>query len=120
MPTSLTPAADLIAVVVDFLEADILRDLALSEDKRFNLRVALNLLATAERELCLGPAANAAEGDRLTALVGAEGSIEERNRRLARAIREGVLACGNPQLLDHLHRTLVDALQINNPKWLKS
>jgi hypothetical protein len=78
------------------------------------------LLATAERELRLGPSSNAAEADRLTVLVGAEGSIEEKNRRLTRSIREGIAACDDPQLLDHLQRTIVDALRINNPKWIES
>lgn len=120
MPTSINPAADLLAVVREFLEADIISDPDLADAKRFNVRVAINLQATAERELRLGPSANAAEADRLTALVGAEGSIEEKNRRLARSIREGVVASDDPQLLDHLHRTVVDALRINNPKWLDS
>lgn len=120
MPTSLNPAPDLLAVVREFLERDVLSDSDLADAKRFNIRVAINLLATAERELRLGPSANAAEADRLTALAGADGSIEEKNRRLARSIREGVVAGDDPQLLDHLHRTIVDALRINNPKWLES
>jgi hypothetical protein len=120
MSSSINPAPDLLAVVREFLEAEILSDPGLADAKRFNVRVAINLLATAERELRLGPSANAAEADRLTALVGAEGSIEEKNRRLARSIREGVVACDDRQLLDHLHRTIVDALRINNPKWLDS
>ena len=120
MSTSINPAPDLLAVVREFLEADILSDPDLTDAKRFNIRVAINLLATAERELRLGPSANAAEADRLTMLVGAEGSIEEKNRRLARTIREGVVAGDDPQLLEHLQRTIVDALRINNPKWLES
>lgn len=120
MPTSLTPVPDLIAVVREFLESDILRDPDLGDDKRFNIRVAVNLLAAAERELRLGPAANAAEADGLAVLVGLQGSIEEKNRRLARSIRDGAVASDDPQMLDHLHRTIVDALRINNPKWLDS
>jgi Domain of unknown function (DUF6285) len=116
MPTNLSPAPDLLAIVREFLESDILRDPGLTDEKRFNVRVAVNLLATAEREVRFGPAANAAEEDRLSALVGAEGSLEEKNRRLARAIREGAIA--GDRLLDHLRRTTVDALRINNPKWL--
>jgi hypothetical protein len=118
MPTNLSPAPDLLAIVREFLEADILRDPGLSDEKRFNVRVAVNLLATAERELRLGPTANAAEDKRLSEFVGAEGSLEEKNRRLARAIRQGALAADSPRLLDHLRRTTADALRINNPKWL--
>jgi hypothetical protein len=118
MPTNFSPVPDLLAIVREFLETDILRDPALSDEKRFNLRVAVNLLATAEREVRFGPAANLAEEDRLTAFVGAEGSLEDKTRRLARAIREGALAGDSPRLLDHLRRTTADALRINNPKWL--
>ena len=118
MPTNLAPAPDLLAVIRDFLEREVLRDTALNDDKRFNLRVTVNLLATVERELRLGPAANASEAERLIALAGVEGSIEEKNRRLARTIRDRAVAVDDPQLIDHLHRTIVDALRINNPKWL--
>ena len=117
MPTSLAPAPDLLTVVRELLERDIVRDPDLGDERRFNLRVAINLLATAERELRLGPAANAAEADRLTALVGAEGTVAEKNRRLARAIRDGAIPIDDRQLLDHLFRTIVDSLRINNPKW---
>lgn len=118
MPINLASAPDLLVVVREFLETDIVQDPTISDDKRFNIRVAINMLATVERELRLGPAANAAEEDRLTALVGAEGSLEEKNQRLSRAIREGAVPSDDPQVLDHLYRTLVDALRINNPKWL--
>ncbi len=118
MPISLASAPDLLAVVREFLETDIVQDPTIGDDKRFHIRVAINLLATVERELRLGPAANTAEEDRLTALVGAEGSLEEKNRHLSGAIRDGAVASDDPQLLDHLYRTLVDALRINNPKWL--
>ena len=119
MPTNLAPAPDLLAVVREFLEREVLQDTELSPDKLFNLRVAVNLLATVERELRMGPAANAREEERLTALAGSDGSIEEKSRRLARAIRDGAVSADDPQLLDYLHRTIVDALRINNPKWLE-
>src|SRR5262245_65341096 len=118
MPLNFSSAPDLLAIVRDFLEWDILRGPGLNDEKRFNIRVAVNLLATAERELRLGPAANAAEDKRLSEFVGAEGSLEDKNRRLALAIREGALAGDDPRLLDHMGRTTVEALRINNPKWL--
>jgi hypothetical protein len=120
MPTNFSPAPDLLAIVREFLETDILRDVGLNDEKRFNLRVAVNLLAVAERELRFGSAANAAEEARLSEFVGEQGSLEEKNRRLARAIREGAVAGDSLRLLDHLRRTTVDALRINNPKWLDS
>jgi hypothetical protein len=118
VPASLPSAPELLAVIREFLETDILTDTNLGEDKRFNVRIAVNMLAAVERELHSGPAANTAEADRLSELVGTEGSLEEKNQRLADAIRNRMLASDDPQLLDHLRRTVVDALRINNPKWL--
>jgi hypothetical protein len=118
MPSSLPSAPDLLAVVREFLETDVLSLPDLNDDKRFNIRVAVNLLATVERELRLGPEADAAEAARLAALVNGDGSIEEKNRLLAQAIREGKMEIDDPQLLDHLRRTIADTLRINNPKWL--
>lgn len=118
MPSSLPSAPDLLAVVREFLENDILPASGLGDDKRFNVRIAVNLLATVERELRLGPDADAAEASRLAMLVKEGESITEKNRLLAQAIRTGAMAADDPQLLDHIRRTLVDALRINNPKWL--
>lgn len=118
MPIS--PAPNLVAIVREYLEKDILQDPDLSDEKKFNVRVAVNVLATAERELRLSPAASATAADRLTGLVGPEGSLDEKNRRLAQAIRYRTIAADDPELLDHLRRTIIDALRINNPKWLEN
>ena len=59
MPLSLSPAADMLATIRDYLEREILPELR--EDKWFNAKVAANMLGMIERELRLGPAANAEE-----------------------------------------------------------
>lgn len=116
MPMSLSPAPEMLATIRDYLEKEILP--ALSDDKWFNVKVSVNMLATIERELRLAPAANEAERARLVALLGAPGTLEELNRALAEAIRTGRIAPGDPRLLDHLRQTTADALRINNPQWL--
>ena len=116
MPSSLPTAPEILTVIREFLEVEILP--AVADDKRFNVRVAVNLLASVERELRLGPAADAAEAIRLAGLTGIEGPLAENNRRLAEAIRGGDIAIDDPQLLDHLRSTVEDSLRINNPKWL--
>lgn len=118
MPTSLPPAPDLVAVVREFLENDLLPAAGLDDDKRFNLRVAINLLATVEREIKLGPQADAAEFERLATLIDDGNSVSEKNRLLSQAIRAGAIRIDDPLLLDHLRHTLTDTLRINNPKWL--
>jgi hypothetical protein len=117
MPLSLSPAADMLAAIRDYLEAEILP--TLRDDKRFNLRIACNMLAMIEREQRLGPRLDAEEKARLQALTGEPGTLEALNRRLALMIRDGRIAIDDPQLLDHLRRTTADALRINNPSWLE-
>ena len=117
MPSSLPPAPDLLAAAREFLERDILPGLA--DEKWFNLKVALNLLSMVERELRQGAAADASELARVESLLGPNGALEECNRRLVAAIRDGSLAQDDPALLDHLEKTLADALAINNPRWLR-
>lgn len=116
MPTSRPPAADLVDAVREFLEREILP--TLSGDRWFQCRVALNVLATVQRELALGPALDAQEGERLRALLGEEGSLDELNRRLAQRIRAGAMGEDRGDLIEHLRRTMADTLRINNPKWV--
>ena len=116
MPLSLSPAPDMLATIRAYLEQEILP--GLRDDKWFTVKVATNMLATVERELRQGPAADAAEQARLAAITGAEGTLVELNRALADAIRDGKIAVDDPRLIDHLRRTTADALAINNPQWL--
>ena len=118
MPASLPSAPDILAVVKEFLETQIIP--AVSDDKRFKVRVSVNLLAALERELRLGPAADSAEGVRLKELTGINGSLAGMNRSLAEAIRAEQVAIDDPRLFEHLRATVKDALRINNPKWLES
>ena len=117
MPTSHPPAADLLGVVIDFLEAEILP--GLGGDRRFHCRVAVNVLAVVRRELILGPALDRAERERLAALLGQDGPLPALNTELSRRIRDGRLGAGDAALMDHLAHTLADTLRINNPKWIE-
>jgi hypothetical protein len=116
MPRPLSPAADILATIRDYLEKEILPGLA--GDRWFNVKVSCNMLAAVERELRLGAAAAAEEAARLSALTGQDGPLETLNRALAQAIRDGSIAIEDPKLLEHLRRTTADALRINNPQWL--
>ena len=117
MPASLPPAADLIDAVREFLEREVLP--TLSGDRRFTLRVALNVLAIVRRELELGPVVAAREREGLAAVLGRDGTPGELNRELARRIREGAIDGQRPDVAAHLRRAVRDALAINNPSWLE-
>jgi hypothetical protein len=116
MPLSLSPAPDMLATIRAYLETEILP--GLGDDKWFNVKVSINMLAIVERELRLALPAEEAERARLAALLGSEGSLEALNRALSLAIRDRRIAPDDVHLLDHLRQTTSDALRINNPQWL--
>ncbi|HEX2686673.1 MAG TPA: DUF6285 domain-containing protein [Kofleriaceae bacterium] len=76
------------------------------------------VLAQVRRELVLAPAPADAERARLVSFLGHPGERDELNRELAARIRAGDIALDDPALLAHLRLSLVEALRINNPKWI--
>lgn len=116
MPNSRPAATDLLAVVQGYLEGEISPQV--SPVHQFQLKIVSRVLATVRRELDLAPSANAAEIERLQELLCCEGTFEELNAALARAIRAGDFDVDDAALLAHLRASIEDALRINNPKWL--
>ena len=106
---------DLVEAVREFLETRVMPDL--SGHTAFHARVAVNVLAIIERELELGPRLEAEELERLRRILGAKGATAELNRTLCQNIRDGGLDYLDPQLLDHLRKTAVGRLSIDNPKY---
>lgn len=116
MPSSLPQSSDLVAVVREFLEREILPE---STGARwFNVRVAANVLAMVERELLLGKDLDAAEAERLKQFVKGD-SREAMEQTLSDAIREGDLDWRADGLAQHLLQSCEEALEINNPKWIR-
>ena len=83
----------------------------------FAQKVAANALGIALREIALAPASTAREFDRLDALVGSQGNLRDRNHRLAEAIRDGSFESNRPELVDHLIRTAIDKLEVDQPTY---
>lgn len=108
-------AAELVAAVRDFLTKHAMP--ALEGHAAFHARVAANALGIVERELTLGPAQDAAEAERLRALLGSDGSLDELNRALCRRIRDGGLGLDTPGLLDHLRETTLAKLAVDQPRY---
>lgn len=117
MAGSHPPAADLLEVVRDFLDAEVLP--SLSGDRRFQCRVAINVLGMVARELRLGPQGASAARDRLRSLLGVDGPVDELTRRLTAGLRDGTVDLHAPGLRTHLVESLREALRINNPAWLE-
>ena len=111
-------AAELLAAVADFLREEATPVLDRAEPRLgFQMRVAANSLAILEREARLGPAADARERERLTSLLGRDGTLDELNRELARQLRAGQRDERDAALMAHLAATIADKITIANPKW---
>ena len=108
-------AAQLVAAVRDFLER--VAQPELRGHSAFHARVANNALAIVERELALGAEQDAAERERLRALLGADGPLEAQNRALCREIRAGRIGLDTPGLLDHLRATTLAKLAVDQPSY---
>jgi len=83
----------------------------------FQARVAANALEMMRRQLDLAPAEDAAELERLKALLGTEGSLAELNGELARRIEAGELDLATPGLSDHLWATTMAKLAVDQPTY---
>ena len=115
MPLSTPPATTLLQAAVKYLEEELMP--TLTGYHRFKTRVTANVLNTIRRELELRGNQAAAEHERLKALLGHDGEVEEMSRELAKKIRAGTIPLDDPNLRTHIHQSLADALAINNPKW---
>lgn len=111
-------AAELLAAIADFLREEATPVLDRAEPRLgFQMRVAVNSLAILEREVRLGPDADAREHDRLAKLLGRDATLDELNRELARQLRSGERDERDTALMTHLEATIADKIAIANPKW---
>ena len=109
-------AAELVAAVAGFLECEVGPEL--SGRLSFHTKVAVNALRIVERELTAGPAAVAEERARLRELTGADdGDLPALNAVLAQRIRDGELPAADPALRDHLVRSVLARIAIDNPRY---
>lgn len=90
---------------------------ALDGADSFKVRVAANTLDIVRREMADAGRASAAEQARLVALLGNDGELESLNRQLCGEIRAGRLTLSTPGLADHLWRSTMDKLAIDQPTY---
>ena len=85
----------------------------------FHARVASNALATALRDLEQRPDAEAQERAGLMALLegGDDQSTDNLNRELSTRIRSGKMSIETPGLLEHLKRTTMARVEIDQPRY---
>ena len=111
--TELPTSAELVNSVRTHLKTSVLQNLDGAD--KFLLRVAMNSLAIAERELQLTPTLESEELSRLMALVG-EGELAELRWRLVHALRSGEFP-NDSCLYEHLRSTVAGRLSIDQPTY---
>jgi hypothetical protein len=111
-PPTLT---ELVTAVREFLEEQALPQL--EGRTAFHGRVAANALAIVERQLALAPPAEAAERERLRALLGHDGELGDLTRELCVRIRSRDIDVDSEELVEHLRHTTLDKLAVDQPRY---
>jgi hypothetical protein len=106
---------ELTMTVADFLRNDIAP--LISGHQAFKLRVAVNILDLVTRQLTREEGSDAAEVERLRALLSMDGSVTELNDALAERIAKGDVDLATPGLAEHLWQTTMDKLAVDQPNY---
>jgi len=107
--------ADLLAAVAHYLRDQLLP--TLTAHHAFQLRVSCNALDLVARQIAQEPAADVAEVERLTKLLGHGGALDDLNAELATKIADGALTLETPGLADHLWTTTLAKLAVDQPQY---
>lgn len=116
------PTAQELLVTVEELLRETLMP-ALRGQASFHARVAANAMGIVRREIDSIADLDSRESERLRALLDREGpldregSLEELNRELCRRLRDGEMDLEDSALVDHLIRTTLGKISIDNPRY---
>ncbi|MFP6584734.1 MAG: DUF6285 domain-containing protein [Candidatus Hydrogenedentota bacterium] len=116
MPTDRPTATELLTAVREHLINNVAP--TLEGQPAFHMRVATNALAIVERTMEHGATMDKAEHERLQALLSKKGNLIELNQSLVEKIRAGKLIDKHKDVLSHLRQTVIDKVQLANPKYL--
>lgn len=86
----------------------------------FLRKVAANAMGIVGRELEIWPAEEAAALERLSAILKETGDFETLTVALAEAIRDGRINGADPMVADHLKRTALAQLAVDQPRYRHS
>ncbi len=111
-PHDVPSASELLDAVREFLESEVIPHT--EGRRRFEARVAANVVAMVQREMILGPAQSAAHAERLRRLGVAD------DEALSRAIRSGKLAERGDEVRAAVRATVADKLRVVNPEYLEA
>lgn len=88
-----------------------------SSRAKFEMRMVTAALQLVQRALDLAPAAEAAERQRLAALLSADEDVAALNRRLCASIRSGEIALTDAAFAAHLRATAMEKLAVDQPTY---
>jgi hypothetical protein len=106
---------DILAAIAVFLRGTVMPQA--SPRIAFQTRVAAGALDLVRRQIALGPPAEAAELDRLRALLGQDGSLADLNAGLADGLDSGVLDLATPGVAAHLWASTLEKLAVDQPNY---
>ena len=108
-------AGELLASVCDFLRNEVIG--STKGRTSFLTRVAANSIDIVAREIELGTVSRERELARLRRILGSSGELETLRWQLVHGLRDGGVALDREGLGDHLRRTVVDQVAIDQPKY---
>ena len=106
---------ELIISIINFLENDIISEL--KGQKRFHAHVAKNSLNIVLRQLRLEKENNSKEKKRLKEILKIEGDLKDLNQILCEKINNEEIDINNDELVDHLYKTTMEKLSIDQPNY---
>ncbi|MDG1152963.1 MAG: DUF6285 domain-containing protein [Hyphomicrobiales bacterium] len=106
---------ELITSVIEFIENDIIDELV--GQKRFHAHVAKNSLQIILRQLKLEEKNNRFEKNRLKEILKIDKDLNELNKILCQKIDDEEIDINNNDLIDHLFKTTMEKLSIDQPNY---
>ena len=106
---------ELITSIIEFIENDIIDELI--GQKRFHAHVAKNSLQIVLRQLKVEEKNNQSEKIRLKEILKIDKDLNEMNKILCQKIDNEEIDINNNDLIDHLFKTTMEKLSIDQPNY---
>ena len=106
---------ELITSIIEFIENDVIDELI--GQKRFHAHVAKNSLQIVLRQLKVEEKNNQSEKSRLKKILKINKEINEMNKILCQKIDNEEIDINNNDLIDHLFKTTMEKLSIDQPNY---
>ncbi|MDC0184729.1 DUF6285 domain-containing protein [Rhodobiaceae bacterium] len=106
---------ELITSIIEFIENDVIDELI--GQKRFHAHVAKNSLQIVLRQLKVEEKNNQSEKSRLKEILKIDKDLNEMNKILCQKIDNEEIDINNNDLIDHLFKTTMEKLSIDQPNY---